>query len=252
MSSRFEGKVAIVTGGSSGIGLAIAHRLAGEGAAVVIVGRRPEALAAAAEEIAAAGRRVHGVRCDVSDSGAVDAMVAETIETFGDVDVLVNNAGHRSRTPFWEIEDAEWNSVIGTIIGGAFVCSRAVVRHWLATGRRGRIVNIGSITAERAAPGQSHYAVAKGGLRMLTKTLAVELAPHGIPVNAVDPGAIATPMIADRLSSEEDMAFYATRIPWGSVGAPADIAAGVAFLASEEASYLTGASVPVDGGWLAA
>jgi glucose 1-dehydrogenase len=252
VSSRFEDKVAIVTGGSSGIGLAIAQRLAGEGAAVVIVGRRPELLAAAEKEIADTGGGVHAVRCDVGDSAAVDSMVAEAIETFGGVDILVNNAGHRSRTPFWEIDDDEWNAVIGTIIGGAFACSRAVVRDWLARGHRGRIVNIGSITAERAAPGQAHYAVAKGGLRMLTRTLAVELAPHGIPVNAVDPGAIATPMIADRLSSEEDMAFYASRIPLGTVGAPAQVAAAVAFLASEEAGYLTGASVPVDGGWLAA
>jgi glucose 1-dehydrogenase len=251
-AGRFAGKAAIVTGGSSGIGLAIARRLAAEGAAVAVAARREDALAAAVAGIRESGGRAHGVRCDVGQPAAVAAMVAEVLATFGAVDVLVNNAGHRSRQPFWEIADEEWDAVLGTVLGGAFSCSRAVVRHWLATGARGRIVNIGSIAAERATPGQAHYATAKGGLRLLTRTMAVELAPHGIPVNCVDPGAIATPMIADRLQSEEDLAFYATRIPWGSVGAPDDIASAVAFLASDEARYMTGASIAVDGGWLAA
>jgi glucose 1-dehydrogenase len=250
--NSLNGRVAVVTGGSSGIGLAIAGRLAADGATVVITARRQQPLEQAVAELSVAGRLVYGHPCDVGSSAEVDALVAYAIAEHGGVDILVNNAGHRSRAPFWEISDQAWDEVLATNLRGPFLCSRGVVRHWMSIGGKGRIVNIGSIGAERATPTQAHYAAAKGGLRMLTQTMAVELAPYGIPVNCVDPGAIATPMIADRLQNEADLAFYAAKIPWGSVGDPANVAAAVAFLASPEAQYITGAHLAVDGGWLAA
>jgi glucose 1-dehydrogenase len=247
-----DGRVAIVTGGSSGIGLAIAGRLAADGATVVVTARRPQPLEEAVAGLALAGHSVYGHPCDVGSSVGVDALVAATVAEHGGVDILVNNAGHRSRAPFWEISDQEWDGVIATNLRGPFLCSRSVVQHWMSTGGKGRIINIGSIGAERATPTQAHYAAAKGGVRMLTQTMAVELAPYGIPVNCVDPGAIATPMISDRLQNEADLAFYAAKIPWGAVGDPANVAAAVAFLASPDAQYITGAHLAVDGGWLAA
>jgi glucose 1-dehydrogenase len=249
---RLDGKVALVTGGSSGIGLAIAVRLASDGASVAVTARRLEQLEQATARIVGQGGRASAHRCDVGSSAEVEALVAAVLERYGRVDVLVNNAGHRSRAPFWEISDEEWDGVVGTILRGAFFCARSVVRHWMAVGEKGRIINIGSIGAERATPTQAHYAAAKGGLRMLTRTMAVELAPHGIPVNCIDPGAIATPMISDRLRNQADLDFYASHIPWGAVGDPANVAAAVSFLASSEAQYITGASLAVDGGWLAA
>jgi glucose 1-dehydrogenase len=252
ITAPLEGHVAIITGGSSGIGLAIAERLAADGASVVIIARRAGPLEAAAARIQAAGGIAVGHQCDVGSSAQVDALVRRVVEDHGHIDVLVNNAGHRNRAPFWELSDADWDGVMSTLLRGPFLCSRSVVRHWMQTGTKGRIVNIGSIGAQRATPTQAHYAAAKGGLRMLTQTMAVELAPHAIPVNCVDPGAIATPMISDRLSNEADLQFYANKIPWGAIGEPSNIAAAVAFLASDESQYITGAHLAVDGGWLAA
>lgn len=250
-SSQFADRVVVVTGGTSGIGLAVAERFAAVGARVVVIGRDRGRLCAAADTLAGSAGGVLPLTCDVSSSESVDQAFRTVVEELGEVDVLVNNAGGRTRAPFWELTDGEWDAVVGAILRGTFLCSRAVVSSWLKSGRRGVIVNVGSIGAHQATPTQAHYAAAKGGVGMLTKTMAVELAPHGIRVNTVDPGAIKTPMIADRLNNAADLEFYAQHIPMGAVGMPADVAAAVTFLASDEAAYITGASLAVDGGWLA-
>ena len=258
MDLGLQGKTAIVTGGARGIGKAIAARLAAEGARVAIVDLAPkEAVAATAGELSADGAQVLPFHCDVSDYAAVGAMVADVGEAFGDIDILVNNAGIVIRKPILDVTPQEWDRVLDTNLGGCFNCSQHVGRAMVEAGHGGRIVNISSIHGRLARASLSSYPTSKAAIDMVTKQLAVELAPSGIAVNAVACGAIATEINYPLYVSVEPSHLAlqdATRrrIPAGAFGVPEDVGGAVAFLSSELAArYINGVILYVDGGYVA-
>lgn len=243
---RFENKVAIVTGASRGIGAAIAMRLAAEGAAVVVnYAGREDAAAEVVTTIEAAGGRAVALKADVTDSAACLELVDATIGKFGALDVLVNNAGINRDGLLVRMTDSEWQSVIDTDLSGAFYMTRAATRRMLKA-RSGSIVNISSVVGITGNAGQTNYAAAKAGLIGMTKAVARELAIRSIRVNAVAPGFIETDMTGALPESAREAALQS--IAMGRFGAGEDIAAAVAFLASDEASYITGQVLAVDGG----
>jgi glucose 1-dehydrogenase len=240
-----SGKVAIVTGAGSGIGHAIAERLAGAGAAVCV-----SYLGYEAEAVALAERlpRAIAVRTDVSSAADVAGMVARACRELGGVDVLVNNAGIEKEVPFLDLDEGTWDAIIGVNLKGSFLCAQACARAMRDQGRGGAIVNISSIHEDYPFPGYTPYCASKGGLRMLMRNLSVELAQYGIRVNNVAPGAIATPINSATLANPEKMETLHRIIPLGRMGQPADVAEVVAFLASPAAAYVTGSTYYVDGG----
>ena len=247
---RLHGQRALVTGGSRSIGRAIALGLAREGADVVVNYRRDRA---AAEETAAAiralGRRAAVVQGDTSVRADVDRLVREAIEALGAIDLLVNNAGVLKRTPLLEIAEDEWDWILDTNLKGYFMVGQAVARHMVERGIAGAIINTSSAGQLIAAPNLTHYCVAKAGIEMLTKQLALELAPHRIRVNAICPGLIETDLnrkdIAEPAFRERRLA----RIPLREIGVPDDVVGAVVFLAATpESRLVTGASVFIDGG----
>jgi NAD(P)-dependent dehydrogenase (short-subunit alcohol dehydrogenase family) len=241
-------RTAIVTGSDSGIGRATAVALALAGCDVGITWHSDEDGArGTAKEVEGVGRRAEVRQLDLSRPDAGD-VVDELADALGGVDVLVNNAGTGTATPLLEIDYETWRTVLATDLDGAFLCLQRAARRMVAAGRGGRIVNITSVHEHQPRVGAAPYCAAKGGLGLLTRTAALELAEHGITVNAVAPGEIATPM-----TGQEDDDPRGTRRPGVPLGRPGDareIAAVVAFLASPQASYVTGASWPVDGGML--
>lgn len=239
------GKVAVVTGSTRGIGKAIAERLAREGALVVVAGRSGERAEEVAREIAEAGGKAIGLPLDVSDDGSVQAFFAAVRTQAGPVAILVNNAGVTRDTLLMRMDDGEWDAVLETNLKGAYRCARAALRDMVKS-RWGRIINISSIVGLIGNPGQANYAASKAGLIGFTKALAREVASRGITVNAVAPGFIESDM-TDALS-EEQRAVLMEKIPQGRIGRPEDVAACVAFLASEDAGYVTGHTLVVDGG----
>lgn len=247
---RLQGKVAIVTGAAAGNGRGIALRFAEEGADVVVADVAEAGARKTAAMVEATGRRAIVTRGDVSRRSDVEAMVHQAVDTFGQVDVLINNAGVESLISFLKLTEDEWDRVLAINLKGPFLCAQAVARHMVERGIQGSIVNIGSINSEVAFRGQTHYAASKGGVRLLTKAMAVELAPHGIRVNAVGPGVIETAMTAQSLANPEVRDWMFANIPLKRVGQPRDVANVALFLASDEASYMTGTIVFVDGGWL--
>ena len=246
---RLEGRVAIVTGAGGGIGKGIVTRLAEEGADVVLADLDQKAAQQAADRVAELGRRALVVRADVSGSQSVADLIAHTLAWRGQIDILVNNAGVELNQPVFEISEADWDKTLDVNLKGAWLCSQAVARSMSEAGTGGRIINIGSIMSEMPAPGEPHYAASKGGILMLTKAMALDLAPHGITVNAIGPG-----VIKNGLSSKGCLTDPATAervkagIPLRRFGSPRDIGHAVVFLASEEAAYITGAMLYVDGG----
>jgi len=240
-------RVALVTGAARGIGYAVARRLAHAGAAVLLADLDAEGVAQAAERLAADGCLALGQQVDVCDPAQVRAMVAQALERWGRVDILVNNAGICPITPFEQLSLDEWNRVLGVNLTGAFLCSQAVVPPMRAQGR-GKIINIASSAGQMGglAVG-AHYSASKAGLLGLTKSLARILAPH-IQVNAVAPGTTETDMTRgwDRRTLER----LTAQVPAGRLGQPEDVAAAVAFLASQEADYITGQTLSVNGGLL--
>lgn len=242
-----EGDVAIVTGAAGGIGRALAIGLAEHGAAVAALDIDAEG---AAETARRAGGPSIGLGCDVSASGSATAEVAEVAARLGPVSVLVNNAGVNLAGGF-DAEDFEerWRRTLDTNLSGAMRMSRACLRNLTATG--GRIVNIASIRSVAGFPGGVAYGASKGGLLQLTRTLAVDLAPMGIRVNAVAPGMVATEMTARTRATPEKLASFLTRVPMGRVAEPEELVGPVVFLASSMSSYVTGAMLAVDGGYLA-
>ena len=241
-----EGRNALVTGGSRGIGRAIVRRLAEEGCGVAVNYERSRDMAEeAVREVAALGRPALAVQADVSDARAVEAMRDRVLDELHEVDIVVNNAGIHQHLKSWEMSVADWERIIGVNLTGAYSVSRAFAPHMLAR-RRGRIVNISSIVAMSGTDHEAHYAASKAGMLGLTKSLALELSPHGITVNAIAPGDIETDMTAG-VKGEELQKLLRT-IPLHRMGQPSEIASAVAYLCSDDASYVTGQCLHVNGG----
>jgi glucose 1-dehydrogenase len=245
-----DGCRALVTGASSGIGRATALRLGEEGARVAVNYRSKRERAdaeAVAVRIDPIGARACTVQADVGVEADVVRMVGECRERFGGLDLLVNNAGIESRAPTLEMSLEVWEQILRTNLTGAFLCMREAGR-LMAAARRGVIVNISSVHEFIPWPGYAHYCASKGGLKLLTQTVALEWAPLGIRVLAIAPGAIATPINAGTLDDPQTLHRVEAQIPLGRVGRPEEIAAAVVWAASEEAAYLTGTTLVIDGG----
>ncbi len=246
---RLEDKVAIVTGGSSGIGQAIALAFAREGAAVAVnYARNAEGAEAAVKEIEGRGGRAIAIQADVSKPEDVKNLVRQTVQHFGRLDVMLNNAGVEHKMPFLETPLEVWEEVIAVNLTGPWLGCQEAARQMVEQGGPGRIVNISSVHEDLAMPTNSPYCAAKGGLRMLTRTIAVELAPHGITVNNVAPGAIETPMDAPLEANTSEMSQLLSEIPLGRMGHPEEVAALAVYLASGDAAYVTGSTFSIDGG----
>ena len=243
--ARFQDKVAVVTGGGKGIGRAIVDRLACQGAKVVLSGRDPSALDAACGEIQAKGGQALAVAGDVAKASDAEALCAKTLEAFGRADILVNNAGITRDNLVMRMSEEDWDQVIDTNLKGTFLCIKAFTRPMMKQ-RYGRIVNVSSVVGLLGNPGQANYVASKAGVIGLTKAVAKELASRHITVNAVAPGFIETAMTAG-LNEKVREALQA-QIPLGRLGSPEDVAHAVAFLCSDEAGYVTGQVLPVDGG----
>ena len=249
---RLTDKVALITGAGSGIGRGIAIAFAREGADVVINDiRTDEAPEQVVEEVRALGRRSTAIRADVSNRPAVNAMVHQVVEEFGSIDILVNNAGVNIYQPFLEIEQRVWDLTVGVDQTGVFNCSQEVARRMVAGGRGGKIILVASVSAEEASPTQTHYCAAKAAVLMLGKGMAYELAQHNINVNIINPGWVETPLTADYLGDPALRREVEATIPIGWVAQADDIARIAVFLASDEAAYLCGAQIRVDGGLIA-
>ncbi|HSK07959.1 MAG TPA: 3-oxoacyl-ACP reductase FabG [Vicinamibacterales bacterium] len=239
------GKVAIVTGGSRGIGKAIALGLSRQGAAVVIADVLGEAAVQTAAEIAGAGGQADGAEMDVTSAESVRATVERVVEQRGRVDILVNNAGIARDQLLMRMKREEWDAVLNINLTGAFTCTHAVLRQMMRQ-RSGRIISISSVVGQMGNAGQVNYAASKAGLIGFTKALAREVANRAVTVNAVAPGLIDTDMT--RALSEDVRNEWAAKVPLGRLGSPEDVAWTVAFLASDEASYITGQVIAVNGG----
>ncbi len=243
--ARFDGKIALVTGASRGIGEAIAKRLAGEGAHVLAAARSVDALERVVAEITAAGGKATALALDLADAASIDAAVKSAIAAHGEIHVLVNNAGVTEDNLILRMGRDAWDRVLATNLTGVFLLTQAVIKGMVRK-RYGRIVNVTSVVGLMGNAGQANYAASKAGLIGLTMSVARELASRNITCNAVAPGFIATAM-TDKMTDAAREAMSA-QIPLGRLGAPDDVAAAAAFLASEEASYITGTVVNVSGG----
>jgi NAD(P)-dependent dehydrogenase (short-subunit alcohol dehydrogenase family) len=248
------GKVAIVTGARRGIGRGIALKLAEAGADVAVADISLEDCQKVVGEIEGLGRKGLAVKCDVTQKAEVEEMVAQTVKEFGKVDILVNNAGILGGfKPFLELTEEEWNKVIDVNLKGQFLCAQAAARE-MVKNKWGRIIDIASIASGQVGIGYpliAHYCASKGGIIAMTEALALELSPLGINVNAIGPGVVETDMTKGMLADEKTTQGMLTRLPKGRVGQPEDIGAAAVFLASDEADYITGATLFIDGGWLA-
>ena len=249
-----RGQVAVVTGAGRGIGRGIALRLAEAGAAVVVVDRDEVEAASVADEIRGTGAAAHAVQADVSDEAAVRSLVRATCDDLGGIDVLVNNAGIFPSCPVLQMETADFDRVLAVNLRGVFLCTRETALAMVDRGRGGAIVNVTSIDAlHPSMVGLAHYDASKHAVWGFTKNVALELAPHGIRVNALAPGGVLTPGVAEMgAGSDEAVAAFAAGIPEGRMGDPDDIARAALFLASDMSSYMTGTQVVVDGGALLA
>jgi glucose 1-dehydrogenase len=247
--SRFAGKVAIVTGASSGIGKSIAVRLGSEGAAVVIdLVSQPDGAQDAKTQIEAAGGKAIIVEADITKMADVQNLVEQAWSQLGGCDILVNNAGVERGAPFTEVTEADYDLVMNTNLKGAFFLTQKFVQKLIEAKKPGRVINISSVHEDMVFPHFATYCAAKGGMRMLMRDLAMELGPSGITVNNVAPGAIATPINTKLLNNPTELKALLNNIPLGRMGTPEEVAGLVAFLASDEAGYVTGSTYVLDGG----
>ncbi len=243
------GKVAVVTGGNSGIGKAIALALAAQGATIVIDWVADEqATEALEDQVRALGDKALGVEADVSNVADLERLIASAVTAFGRIDVMVNNAGVETRTSVLDTTESQYDRVLAINLKSAFFGTQLAARQMIAQGGGGRIINVTSVHEDWPMPGNTAYCVSKGGMRMLTRTAGVELAAHGILVVGVGPGAVATPINASTIGDPAALAKLNAAIPLGRMAQPEEIGSVVAFLASDAASYLTATTIFADGG----
>lgn len=248
------GKVALVTGARRGMGKSHALTLAGQGAKIVVTDISQEECQLVVDEIQKNGGEAIALKLDVSKKAEVEAVFAQVVDRFGRLDILVNNAGIYAPTPAIDMSEEDWDRTININLKGEFLCAQQAAK-LMAKNNWGRIINIASIASGGVGVGiqaSAHYTASKGGIIGMTETLAIEWAPLGINVNAIAPGAIDTPMVGYAQMSKEEIDAMMADIPLKRVGKPVEVSAAIVFLASEEASYVTGSTVYVDGGWLAA
>ena len=252
MSNRLTGKVAAVTGGDQGIGRAIAQRLACEGADVAICYRRNKA---GADEVisditTATKNRAVAFQADVGKVSEGQRFIEEAVSALGKLDILVNNAGLEKGQDFWDVTEDDFDAVLNVNLKGMFFVTQAAVRHLRQAGRPGKVINISSVHEELPFPHFASYCASKGGLKMLTRNLAIELAPSRITINSIAPGAIETPINTKLLHDPVKLKDLLENIPLGRLGKPEDVAGLAGFLASNESDYVTGSTFFVDGGLL--
>ncbi len=246
-----ENKVAVVTGAATGIGREIAFHFARAGAAVAVdYVDKPDEAEEVVAQIEKSGGRALAFRADVSKPDEVQALVDRAVEAFGRLDILVNNAGIEKEMPFWEVPPDLWERIIAVDLSGPFWGCQAAARQMIAQGDGGRIINVSSVHEDMTMPTNLPYCAAKGGLRMLMRTAAVELAPHKVTVNNIGPGAIDTPLDKPTKDDPKKMKTLLSEIPLGRMGRPEEVAALAVFLASDAAAYITGSTYFVDGGML--
>lgn len=247
---RFKGKVALVTGAGSGIGQAIAERFAAEGAHVV-VNYHPGGKHSGAEVAAGIAKRSQSaiaIAANVDVRAEVEAMISQAVAKFGSLDIAVNNAGIEINRPFLEVPDDEWHKVLSVNLYGAFLVTQAAARQMVKQKRGGRILFVSSVHEDIPFGGYTSYCASKGAVRMMMRNLAIELAPHKINVNNIAPGAIATPINQKVLDDPTAKKAALEEIPWGRFGKPEEVAGVAAFLASDDAAYVTGSTYFIDGG----
>lgn len=248
---RLKDKVTVVTGAAGGIGFACARRFAAEGAKVVladITGDKGEAAAASLREAGGEARYVH---CDVGDKASVESLVKTAVDAYGRLDCAIANAGILRVAEFLELSERDWDEVIRVNLKGVFLTGQAAARQMVAQGTQGAIVNMSSVNAVMAIPTITPYVVSKGGINQLTKVMALSLAPKGIRVNAIGPGSIATEMLRTQMTDTAARGRILSRTPLGRAGEPDEVAKVAMFLASDDASYITGQTIYPDGGRLA-
>ena len=248
---RLEGKAVLVTGSSQGIGEAVAMRLAEEGADVIVnYHTHPEGADQVVERIRGLGRKSVAIQADLSHLPDMKGLVDQSVRALGRLDILVNNAGVEKNADFWNVTEADFDLVMNVNLKGVFFVTQEFVRHLMQTRRPGKVINMSSVHEELPFPHFAPYCMSKGGLRMMTRDLAIELAPLGITVNSIAPGAIETPINTKLLHDPAKLKALLANIPLNRLGQPADVAGVAAFLASRDADYITGTTVFADGGLL--
>lgn len=245
-----SGKVALVTGGSKGIGLGMANGLGAYGAKVAIASRGEEDLKKAEDQLKAQGIEVKLYPFDVTQKEQIIDLVSEVVADFGSIDILINNAGTNIRKPLLEVAEEDWDTVLNTNLKGIFLTGQAVAKQMIKQ-RAGRIINISSVLSMLGMSQQTSYAASKGGINQITKVWAEELAPHGVTVNAIGPGYIRTPMTEEWLADEERYQAIVEKTMLKRVGDLSDMVGPAVFLASDASAYVTGQIIYIDGGWTA-